>query len=416
MSVSRSLFWRLVRTHAPFRRLLLADLVTQIGEGTLIVAFPMLILEATRDVTVTGLAFSGEIIAYGLLSPLAGTLADRLNQKALMVGANLVRALLLVALLAVLAETRSLAACMVLSAALGAAGAFFTPARSAFLRRLLEGEELDCAIATEGTIGFLIRLVSPAVVGVMLTSLPASSAIWLDITTYVAGALLLLPGWVSGRQLEVREREESGAWQEGWRHLLRSPSLSRLLLMDVLLTLVGMAAWSTTIAFLDQVLHRSAADNGWLMATTGLAGAVGTRLAGVLPRSRGLYALMAATIAATYLVVPGTESLPELLAAWLFRGLAIGVFVVRLNQCIAHETPAQVMGRVQAAWGLAACLAAFAGSLVTPVLLRTVGAAGSFHVFGVAMALVAAWLGILPPPDEREAPVAESAVAEVAAA
>lgn len=393
MSVSNSLLLRLLRERPAFRRLFLADAVTQVGEGTLIVIFPMLILEATGDVTVTGLAFSGEIIAFGLLSPLAGAWADRLNQKALMVGANLVRAALLLLLLAVLAAKGSLLACLAISAALGASGAFFLPARSAFLRRLLDGEELDCAIASEGTVGFLIRLVAPAVVGVMLTRLAASSAIWLDIGTYVVGALLLLPGWVTGRTLELPERESPGAWRDGWRTILGSQALSQLLLTDVLLTLIGMAAWSTTIAFLAEALHRGAADNGWLMAATGLAGAFGTRLSGWLPQGRSLYALLAGLIAATYLLVPGADTLHELLALWLVRGLCIGVFVVVLNQRIAHETPAQVMGRVQAAWGLAVCVAAFLGSLATPVLLKTVGAVGSFYVFGGAMALVTAWLG-----------------------
>lgn len=393
MSVSNSLLLRLLRERPAFRRLFLADVVTQVGEGTLIVAFPMLILEATGDVTVTGLAFSGEIIAFGLVSPLAGAWADRLNQKALMVGANLVRAALLLLLLAVLAAKGSLLACLAISAALGASGAFFLPARSAFLRRLLDGEELDCAIASEGTVGFLIRLVAPAVVGVMLTQLSASSAIWLDIGTYLVGAVLLLPGWVTGRVLDTPEREAPGAWRDGWRTILGSQALSQLLLTDVLLTLIGMAAWSTTIAFLAEALHRGAADNGWLMAATGLAGALGTRLSGWLPKGRSLYALLAGLIAATYLLVPGADTLRELLALWLVRGLCIGVFVVVLNQRIAHETPAEVMGRVQAAWGLAVCVAAFLGSLATPVLLKTVGAVGSFYVFGGAMAVVTAWLG-----------------------
>ena len=407
MPVQQTLLLRLLRQRPAFRRLLLADLVTQVGEGTLFIALPMLILEATGDVTVTGLAFSGEIVAYGLLSPVAGTLADRLDQKSLMIGANLLRTLILLGLLAVLAGHGGLAPCMALSAALGAAGAFFLPARAAFLRRLLEGEELDCAIAADGTMGFLIRLVSPAVVGVLLTRFPASCAIWLDVGTYLAGALLLAPRWVQGRHLEGPPELPAGAWREGWRHVLSSPALSRLLLLDVLLSTVGTAAWATTVALLVEVLHRSAADNGWLMAATGLAGALGTRLSGVVPRNRALYPALAGLFAASYLVVPAAGSLAGLLGIWCLRGAALGLFVVVLNQQIACETPAEVMGRVQAAWGLAVCLAAFAGSLSTPVLLRTLGAGGAFHVFGGAMALVGLWLAL--DRGTAEAPQAEPA-------
>ena len=403
MTVSRSDFARLLREYPPFRRLLLADLVTQVGEGSLIVAFPMLLLEATRDVTLTGLAFSGEILAFGLVSPLAGVWADRMNQKGLMIGANLVRALLLVGLLVLLERTRSLAACMALSTLLGAVGAFFTPARSAFLRRLLRGGDLECALAAEGTMGFLIRLVAPAVVGALLVHLPAASAIWLDLATYLVGAALLAPAWVTGPALERPSRARAGEWREGWRVVLGSPVLGRLLAMDFLLTVLGMAAWATTVAWLDLVLHRSVAENGWLMAVTGLAGTVGTRLVGYVPRSQGLYAFLAGVFSASYLLVPATDSLPGLLVLWFVRGAALGAFAVALQQQIARETPAEVMGRVQAAWGLAGCLAAFLGTLLTPGLLRTAGAAGAFYAFGLAMALVAAWLAFSRIPV-REAP------------
>lgn len=384
---------RLLRERPAFRRLFLADAVTQVGEATLFIALPVLLLEATGDVTVTGLTFSGEILACGLLSPFAGYWADRLDQRRLMIGSNLVRVVLLGALLAVLGRHGSFLACLAVSTALGAVGSFFLPARSALLRRMLEGEELDCALASEGTVGFLIRLAAPAVVGLLLAFLPATSALVLDVGTDLAGAALLLPAWVRGRPLELPEREPPGAWRLGWRTILGSPALGQLLAADVLLSAVGMAAWSTTVAFLAEVLHRSPAENGWLMAATGLAGAVGTRVSGWLPRGRSLQAWLAGLVAATYLLVPGADTLQELLVLWMARGLAIGVFVVALNQGLARETPAEVMGRVQAAWGLAVCVAAFLGSLATPVLLTTVGAAGSFYAFGVAMALVAAWLG-----------------------
>jgi hypothetical protein len=73
---------------------------------------------------------------------------------------------------------------------------------------------------------------------------------------------------------------------------------------------------------------------------------------------------------------------------------------VLLNQAIAREAPAEAMGRVTAAWGLAACLASFAGSMATPVLLRTVGAASSYVLFGTLLALLAlalAWRALVAP-------------------
>lgn len=377
----------LFRKSPAFKRVFLADVATHFGDGGLLIAFPMLILERTHDVTLTGLAFSGEILAFGLLSPVAGHWADRMEQKFLMLGANLARVALFLALLVAYAMNAPMAVFMVLSVALGAAGAFFMPARAAFLRRLLKGEDLDSAIAIEGTMGFLMRLISPPLMGVLLAVWPATVGIQVDMAAYLLAAALLVPVWVTGPRVATPENEPKGAWKEGWRTILRSRALSGLLALDVLLCLVGMAAFSITVAFLEQVLHLGAQANGWLLATTGLAGAIGTQVAGRLGRGPGVYAALSAAIAATYLLVPFASSLPMLMVIWSLRGLAIGALCVLINQRIASEVDASVMGRVQAAWGLAACLAAFVGSASTPWLLGHLGARGAFTLFGVMLAV-----------------------------
>ena len=120
--------------HPAFRRVFLADALSQLAHGMLMVAFPMFILQVTGDVSLTGLAFSGEVAAFGLLSPLAGWLADQVAQKRLMILANLSRIALLLLLLQVLQGGGTLAQCLGLSLALGASAALFVPARAAFLR------------------------------------------------------------------------------------------------------------------------------------------------------------------------------------------------------------------------------------------------------------------------------------------
>ena len=113
----------LFRKSPAFKRVFLADATTQFGDGGLLIAFPMLIMARTNDVTLTGLAFSGEILAFGLLSPVAGMLADRLEQKTLMLAANLARVALFMALLVAYWLNAPIAVFMALSVALGAAGA-----------------------------------------------------------------------------------------------------------------------------------------------------------------------------------------------------------------------------------------------------------------------------------------------------
>lgn len=375
----------LFRRHPAFRQVFLADVACQLGDGGLLVAFPMLILQETRDVSLTGLAFSGEILAFALLSPVAGHMADRLDQKRVMILANAARLALFAALLGALALGLGIGALLLLSLALGAAGSFFMPARAALVRRLLEGPELEQAIALEGTMGFLVRLVTPALMGALLAFLPATVGIQLDMAAYALGIVLLLPSWVAGRALGDAVEAEEGAWQDGWRAIAASPQLRGMLVLDVLLCLIGMAAFASTVAYLAEVLKLGAQANGWLLATTGLAGAVGTQLAGRLGKEWRVLAALTAAISLTYLLVPAVTALGLLMVVWSLRGLAIGALGVLINQTIAAEVPAAVMGRVQAAWSLGACVAAFAGSAATPWLLRTLGAAQSFTLYGMLL-------------------------------
>jgi MFS family permease len=165
-----------------------------------------------------------------------------------------------------------------------------------------------------------------------------------------------------------------------------------MLSLDVVLSTVGMAAWSTTVAFLQVVLHQPAACNGWLVASTGVAGAFGSRLAGRWRMRRSTYVGLLIAITVSYLSVPHVHQLAGLVVVWLLRGFCIGVFVVSFSQCIARETPPELMGRVQAAWEMSACLAAFLGSVSTPWLIRHLGPAGSFDLFGsITLTVALVW-------------------------
>ncbi len=383
-----SQIYSFLRRHPAFARTFLADAMAQLGNGMLFIAFPVLIHQATGDITLMGLAFSGEILAFALLSPIAGYWADRLEQKTLMVTANIGRVTLLLALLGVLAAKAPFWICMVLSMLLGVTGAMFLPARAAFLRRLLSGDELLQAVSLEGTAGFLIRVISPAVIGLLLVVFPVTVAIWVDIALYLVSTAMLLPEWVTGPRVAASENPEQASWREGWRTIMGTPDLRSLFMLDVVISLIGMAAWSSTVAFVAAVLHLPDAYVGCLQAATGVAGAVGTRLGARFGPRRNTYLGLLVIIAISYLLVGAVHSLPVLVLIWSARGLAIGLFVVLFSQQIARLTPPEKMGRVQAFWDMSVCLGAFVGSVSTAWLIGHLGPSGSFELYGVLMTLV----------------------------
>lgn len=393
MSGSLLKSFQLLRRYPAFGRVFWADAAAQMGHNMLVVAFPTLILEVTHDITLTGLAFTGEVLAYCLLSPWAGWVADRWEQKSLMITANLARFGLLVTLLWTLAHGYPAWFYLLLSLALGATAALFSPARAAFLRRLLSGEDLLEAVALEGTSGFLLRLLSPVLIGLLLLVSDARIAVFLDAMTYLVSTALIAPGWVTGPR--TPPRPEEGGWRDGWRLLVTSPRLRGLLWIDLVISFWGMASWSTAVAYLESVLHLRAAHNAWLQASMGITGALGTRLVGRFRPSPRLVVGLLTLVTLSYLSLGHCDSLGKMVLAWSLRGLGVGGLLVLISQQLAREVPSTHMGRVQAAWEQAVLFACFGGSVITPWLLRHGGALTAFQLYGWAFAgciLVSLWL------------------------
>ena len=177
--------------------------------------------------------------------------------------------------------------------------------------------------------------------------------------------------------------------------LRASPTLRPLLMLDGVLSMVGVATWSTAVGFLEIVLHVRAANNGWLQASAGVGGVLGTLFAARLRGSeKGSEGWILTGITATYLCLGSVTSLPHLVSVWFVRGLVLGVFTVVLSQQLAREVPSHLMGRVQAAWEQLAILACFLGSASSPLLMKYLGPALAFKAFGYLMlALCAARWG-----------------------
>lgn len=376
--------------HSPaFQRVFIADIFFQLGHNMLVVVLPTLILEVTHDVTLTGLAFTAEIVAYGLVSPFAGWVADRCEQKYLMLIANAGRFSLLASLLLVMRSPHPEAAYLLVSLGLGVVGTLFTPARAAFLRRLLQGEQLLEAVAVESTVMFLARVVAPALIATVLLVTNAHVALLVNAGFYLVSNLWLCSGQVVGRPRESQAVRPP--WQElseGWKLLLTQPQLRGLLLLDCIVCVVGMASWSMLVAFLETVLHVPAAHNAWLQGAMGLTGAVGTTLHARLPARLMHPGWVLIGLSLSYFSLTLAHSLPALIAAWAVRGLVIGAMVVMVSQSLARLVPDEVTGRVSSAWEQVCCLCCGFGSAVTPAILMHCGAAQGFRLCFQSMAFL----------------------------
>src|SRR5436305_9433896 len=87
----------LLRRNRDFRSLYLAQLISFGGDWFLLVALYGLVLDLTNSPLMASLILVAQLVPYFLFVPVAGVLADRLNRQVLMVTADVVRAVLVLA-------------------------------------------------------------------------------------------------------------------------------------------------------------------------------------------------------------------------------------------------------------------------------------------------------------------------------
>ena len=133
-SISLSAYLRLVRHNHNFRRLWLAQIVSELGDWFYTLAIYSLLLQLTGRASSVALALVLQVLPQTLIGPAAGVINDRVRRKRVMITADLVRMVIVFAML--LVRSRStvwLVYPLLLSETLMAA--FFEPARTAVVPR-----------------------------------------------------------------------------------------------------------------------------------------------------------------------------------------------------------------------------------------------------------------------------------------
>jgi MFS family permease len=184
---------RLLSANPPFRLLWSARAVSFLGDSLGLVALMLHVADTTgRALAVALLLLVGDF-APALLGPLAGTLADRLDRKRVMVSCELVQGVLVAAtalwlpplpLLLMLVGLRALA------------GQVFQPASRAAVPALVPDRDLGRANAAVGIATNGGETLGPLSAALLLPVLDVRGVLLLDAATFLISAALLglLPG------------------------------------------------------------------------------------------------------------------------------------------------------------------------------------------------------------------------------
>src|SRR6185437_11364418 len=178
----------------PFHLVLLALATSALGDWLYNVALLALVFGRTGSATWVALTTAARVLPVVVLGPLGGVLADRHDRRALMIGADAARMVLMVGLAVVAAAGLPIVLAPLLAALATSASTVTSPSVAASTARLVADNELQRANALRSAIGQAAIVTGPAVGAVVLALADPATAILLNGATFAVSAP---PSWPS---------------------------------------------------------------------------------------------------------------------------------------------------------------------------------------------------------------------------
>lgn len=173
-----------------FILMLQGNAVSALGDILYSVAIGYWVYEKTQSNALMGVMSSISMFMVMFLSPFSGTLTDKFNRKAVIVGMDLLRGLIMLAV-GVLAYTNSLSVPIVLAAAVLASlcSVFFSPAVSTLLLDIIPHDDMVRGQSVHSGISSFLNLVGKAVSGALVAFCGVPLIILLNGVSYLFSAL-----------------------------------------------------------------------------------------------------------------------------------------------------------------------------------------------------------------------------------
>ncbi len=234
-----------------FRRYFIGQIISSVGSWTQALAVTWLVLDLTDRSDQLGIVMALQFLPMLLLGAPAGVLADKIDNRRLLIATSTASGLVALGFGAMIASGHtSMWAIYMLTTMLGLLLAVERPAMQAILFQLVGPDLLPSAVAANSTINSMSRLVGPALAGALIAGFGVGICFAVNAASYlvVIGALAGL------RRSELIDRpllgRTKGKLREGFAYVRNQPDVRRPL---VVMAVVGTMALNFQTTFPSMV-------------------------------------------------------------------------------------------------------------------------------------------------------------------
>ncbi|MGB1801741.1 MAG: MFS transporter [Candidatus Thalassarchaeaceae archaeon] len=332
-----------------FRRLLIGNGVNMLGSSIFIIGMGWTIAEVGGP-KAYGMVFTAYFLGHLPLLLYGGMVVDRMPRRTVALISDVSQAVLvLLAMVALMAEFDVINTLLVITFLTGGAGAFSIPAIGALVPDLVEEEILPQANALRGVAMTAAWMLGPLIGGFTVENWGLEICLFLDVLTFVFSAVVL---WTIAEIPIQRDKDAESLKEEvaeAWAFVKTQPWLLAGIVMFMIWH-VGDSAIEIGIPFIIENKGLGAKEFG-IFGAVGAGGAmIGSLLAGIRPipkKSRGLiFYVLIGGIAWCMLIWAMPIPFILILLFVLIEGILGGTLAVIWRTTMSDSVDQHLRGRV----------------------------------------------------------------------
>jgi predicted MFS family arabinose efflux permease len=399
-----------------FRFLWGSSTISNVGDGLLISAGPLLVTTITREPFAVALATLMQFLPWVILGIPGGALIDRVDRRRLSVLVNLARAIVLGVLAAtILTGTASLPVVLASYFVLGTAEMLADNTGSALLASAVPKEHLGVANSRLTGTRILANDLAGPPLGAFLFAVGMAVPFGVDAICALAAAVLIARIAATPRPATAERRHVRHEIADGIRWLWHHPPVRALALTIFLFNVTFWAPYSLYVLYATERLGVDELGYGVLITAGAIGGLVGSLAYPALERRFALATLMRVGLlleTVTHLILAVSTSVVVVGLTMTLFGIHAVVWGTTSTTVRQRAVPTAFMGRVTSVYMLLNVGGGALGSVLGGVIAQRYGIVAPlwFAFVGSAVLLIAIWRTL---DDIAHAPLADET--EVAA-
>ena len=344
-----------------FARLYMAQTINLVGESLTWLGLALLAFELAgeKSGTILAGALTLRVLAFVVLAPIAGAIADQIDRKRLMITTHLIR-MGIVCLLPFINQPWHIYGIVF---SLNVFYAFFTPTYKATIPLVTTEDECPKAIALSSATYQLLGVLGPGLAGGIAAWVGTRQVFFLDAITFLVAAFLLatLPGQLradgaAGEKTNTKAVETViRNIRTGTSCLFTDPPIRYALMLQLIAAIAGAQILVNTVGYIQGTLQLGKLEYGWVMAAFGIGATLTSISLGNANKKRSpiLLTSIGGILITLTLMTANLVGFNILLLLWALAGMGDTLVNVPTQTLIASRVAKEAQGRVygaQFAW------------------------------------------------------------------